>query len=92
MGAITHHHDDYSSTTTYTYAEPDPDCVELEAGLELQAEEFLLRTVRKRLGTVAPEGSTGTGKLAESLQTYSTTCFEQESEAAQFGSSDPRTS
>ena len=88
MGAITHQHDGYSSTTTYIFTEPDPDCVELEAGVELQAEEFLLRTVRKRLGGSAPEDSTGTGQLAESLHTYSTTCFEQDSEAAQFGSID----
>jgi hypothetical protein len=95
MGAITHQHDGYSSTTTYIFTEPDPDCVELEAGVELQAEEFLLRTVRKRLrgsaseDSSAPEDSTGTGQLAESLHTYSTTCFEQDSETAQFGSIDP---
>jgi hypothetical protein len=89
MGAITHHHDDLSSTTTYIFAEPDPDCVELEAVVELQAEEFLMRTVRKRLGRAAPEDLTGTGKLAESLHTYSTTCFEQDAETAQFRSSDP---
>jgi hypothetical protein len=88
MGAITHHDDDFSRTTTYIVTEPDPDCVALEAGVELQAEEFLLRTVRKRLGGVAPEDSTGTGKLAESLHTYSKTCFEQDSEIVRFGSSD----
>ena len=90
MGAIAHNHDDYSSTTSYIFADQDPDCVELEAGLELQAEEFLSRTVRKRLGGAAPEESTGTGKLAESLHAYSTTCFEQDSETAQIGSNDPQ--
>jgi hypothetical protein len=89
MGAIAHNHNDYSTTITYIYDAPAPDCRDLEASLEREAEDFLSRSIRKRIDAAATADSSGAGELAESLHDYSASCFEQGSNAAQLGGGDP---
>jgi hypothetical protein len=69
---------------------PVDDCLTMEVALDQNTDQFLEEQIQRRLdgSTKSPQGSTS--KLADSLQYYSSNCFEDDNETFMSGSILPK--